>query len=91
MSDNKTFHNLQILEAARQTVQEEVGEKYFEKVEPFAKIIFMVMKARDTDKFTAMKVIKDNFPIYKEKNAAIYFSAALMEIVEENHFKDFKK
>lgn len=85
---NKTFHNLQVLEAARQTLQEDLGAKYFEKVEPFVKIVLMVMKAQNTDKFTAMKVVKDNFPIYKEENAPLYFSAALMEIVEENHFKN---
>lgn len=87
---NKTFHNLTVLETARQTVREDLGKKYFEKVAPFAKIIFMVMKAQDTDKFTAMKVIKDTLPIYKQENAPLYFSAALMEIVEENHFQEFK-
>lgn len=87
---NKTFQNLQVLEASRQAVQEDLGKKYFEKVEPFVKIILTIMKAQNIDKFTAMKVIKDRLPIYNKPNAPLYFSAALMEIVEENHFKEIK-
>lgn len=86
MSD-KVFHNLQILEAARQSVQDNFGAKYTEKVQPFVNVVLMTMRANGVDKFTAMKIIKEKLPIYNEENAPLFFSAALMEIVEEDHFK----
>jgi hypothetical protein len=91
MENNKVFHNLTILEAARQTVVEQLGPKYAEKVQPFVNVILMIMKANETDKFTAMKIIKDKLAIYNQENAPLYFSAALMEIVEETDLKNFKK
>lgn len=90
MSDS-TFRDLQVLQAARETVQEKLNGAYIEKVQPFVNIILMIMKAKSLDKFSAMKVIKDELPIYNQENGPLFFSAALMELVEADDFKDFKR
>lgn len=87
---HKTFSNLQVIKSAQETVQLQLGEKYSEVVSPFRTIIEMVMKARNIDQFTAMKIIKDEFPIYNKVDAPLMFSAALMDIVEDKHFVGFK-
>lgn len=84
--ETKPFQSLQTLEVARQEVKISLGKKYAETIQPLIELIQTIMKARGLDKFEAMKFIKDELPIYKQKNAPAFFSAALMEMVERDHF-----
>jgi hypothetical protein len=88
---NTTFRNLQILETARNTVKAELGNEYEKKVMPFIKLIQMVMKANEVDHFTAMLKIKTETSLYNSENAALLFSAGLMELVENEHFAGFQE
>lgn len=82
-----TFANLQVLKSASDLVKLELKEKYYDTVKPFYDTIQMVMKANECDVFTAMlKIIGTT--LYSVQNSFI-FSAAVIEIVEENHFKEF--
>lgn len=91
MEENNTFKNLQLLEATRTAVQNELGLDYENKVIPFVNIIQIVMKANDIDHFSAMSKIKNEVALYKEKKATLLFSAALMELVENKYFNGFEK
>ncbi len=86
-----TIQNLQILQAAREDLMKKLKTEYTDKVIPFIQIINKVMKARELNEFEAVSFIKDNLSIYNEKGAPLFFSAALMEIVEEKNFKELRK
>ena len=87
----ETFQNLSVLEKAQEALKLELGNTYEEKVAPFVNIIQMVMNANGVDKFTALKKIKDESDLYAKAKAPIFFSAAVMEIVESDHFVGFEK
>lgn len=82
-----TFANLQVLKSASDLVKIELKEKYYEVVKLFYDVVQMTMKANDCDVFTAMLKIKGT-KIYTDQNSLL-FSAAVIEIVEETHFKEF--
>lgn len=91
MQKTQTFTNFQVLKVTQETVQEELGDKYLEKIAPFVFIIEKVMKAKNIVALEAMKVIKEELPIYKQEHAPLFFSAALVEIIEESHFIGFSR
>lgn len=87
MTEQKTFRNLQILEAARNTAKELLLDRYDEVVKPFTHIIDTVAKANNENHFEAMKRIQDNTDLADDPEKKITFAAALMEIVEEKNLK----
>lgn len=87
MAEQKTFRNLQTLEAARVTAREHLASRYEEVVEPFMDIIERVAKANDENHFEAMKRIQDKTDLADDPVKKIVFAAALMEIVEEKNLQ----
>lgn len=90
MSLDTTFKNLQVLEESRQTLKLQLKEKYNERIIPFIKIIQSVMKNNNLDQFESMIIIKDELDIYKTALAPLFFSAAIMEIVDDKFFIGFE-
>lgn len=86
----QTFSNLSILKEAQQNAKLQLGDLYEEKVLPFINILLQVMRANDSDVFTAMKMVKEKTDLYKKTDAPVFFASAVMEIVEEKHFVGFK-
>lgn len=79
------------LEDARDLVFMRLKEKYNEKIKPFSNIIFQVMNANDCDVFAAVEKIKNEMLIYKTPGAQLFFSCALIDIIEEKHYAEFKR
>lgn len=88
---DKTITHLLTLQKARDAIRFELQESYSEKIVPFAEIILQVMKANNCNEFDAIAKIKNELPIYKQPGGELYFACALVEIVEEKHFADFKR
>lgn len=91
MRKQTTFKNLAVLKDAQKNVKAELGDKYEELVQPYIEIIGMVMQANSINEFEALKMIKEKLPIYKKRDAPLFFSAALIEITEGKHFVGFKE
>ena len=89
MTKNNTFKNLSVLKAAQVSVKADLGDKYEVVLTPYVKIIQMVMDANQITEFEALKKIKEQLPIYKQVDAPLLFSAALIEITEGKHFVGF--
>ena len=87
----KTFRNLMELRKARKILKLKLRNSYNERVEPFIDVIKMVMKANNENEFEAIKRLKDDSEVYNQPGAVLFFSSALLEIIESKHFKDFKK
>lgn len=90
-TQQSTFRNLAVLEQTRQEVKGYLLEDYNKRIEPFIEIINKVATANNINEFEALKLIKDNLEIYNKPGAAAFFSAALMDIVEEKRFADLPK
>lgn len=86
-----TFQNLQVLQDARITAIELLGDRYFEVINPFRKIIEMVMKANNENHFEATKRIQEKTDLMDSLDKKVVFSSALMEIVDEKNLGDFEK
>lgn len=91
MKKSNTFKNLAVLKEAQQSVKRQLGSKYPELVQPYIEIIEMIMKANSINEFEALKMIKEQLPIYKKTDAPLFFSAALIEITEGKHFVGFRE
>ena len=91
MEKSNTFKNLSVLKAAQESIKTELGDKYEELVSPYMKIIEMVMQSNSINEFEALKMIKEQLPIYKKPDAPLFFSAALIEITEGKHFVRFSE
>ena len=87
MSEQKTFRNLQTLEAARTEAKNLLQERYTSVVEPFRNIIETVAKSNNENHFEAMKRIQDKTDLADDAQKKIIFAAALMEIVEEKNLQ----
>jgi hypothetical protein len=85
-----TFSNLNLLKKEQVSVKAQLGEKYEPTIKPFYDIIQMVMRGNDENEFQAMKRIKEELPIYKNPDAPLLFTAALIEITEGKHFVGFE-
>lgn len=88
---DKTITHLLTLQKARDAIRLELQESYSEKITPFVEIIIQVMKANNCHEFDAINKIKNELPIYKQPGGELYFACALVEIVEEKHFAEFKR
>ncbi len=88
---DKIITHLLTLKKARDAIRLELKDSYSEKITPFAEIILQVMKANNCNEFDAIAKIKNELPIYKEPGGELYFSCALVEIVVEKYFADFKR
>ncbi|MDR6844514.1 hypothetical protein [Flavobacterium granuli] len=91
MTNKSTFKNLSVLKDAQKSVKADLGDKYEAVITPYVKIIQMVMNANEITEFEALKKIKEQLPIYKQVDAPLLFSAALIEITEGKHFVGFKE
>lgn len=87
----KTFRNLLELRKAQKILKLKLGRSYSQRVEPFIDVIKMVMKANNENEFEAIKRLKDDSEIYNQPGAALFFSSAVLEIVDEKYFKDLEK
>lgn len=87
----KTFQNLAKLKEVQNTVKETLADNYTATIQPFVDIISQVMVANNLNEFESLKKIKEELSIYKSSNAPLFFSAALIEIVESKHFSELKK
>jgi hypothetical protein len=88
---SNTFKNLEYLKSVQDQVKHDLGKDYEKTIQPFVKIIEMVMKANDINEFDAMLKIKSELEAYRRENGPPFFSAALVEIVESKHFQGFEK
>ena len=84
----KTFQNLQVLEEARNAMRLTLQSEYFEKVNPYVKIIKTVMEANNENHFEAVKRIQKT-DLMSKPEYHIVFASALMEIVDEKNLGDF--
>lgn len=88
--ENNTFKNLKVLKTTQETLKENLGLKYVEKVTPFVAVIKMVMKANGINEFEALKKVKE-INMYKNEGAPLFFTAAVVEITEQKHFSELVK
>lgn len=86
-----TFKNLAKLKEVQKTLKTTLGKEYTNKIQPFVDIISKVMEANTINEFEALKMIKEETSIYKTEHAPLFFSAALVEIVEAKHFNELKE
>jgi len=87
---SKTFKSMQVLKEAQENCKLQLGDMYEEKVKPFIVIVQQVMNANQIDAFTAMLKIKNETELYNKVDAPVFFASAVVEIIEDKHFKGFK-